>query len=104
MHNHDLTHAAVPALSWHPERDLGRHGPHALRRAHLRTGALGARLHLAAEAAGLGSGLLLGVDLRALDRALSGDEAGGPGPRTGLAVALGPRLPGRAALRARLLP
>lgn len=92
---------AVIAFAWHPAPDIAARGPHAYRVAHAEAGAAAQYLHLAAQAAGLGFGLVLGVDLPAVDRAVAGD--GEPELRTSLCGFLGVRLPGSAALDDRLI-
>ncbi|MBT2468154.1 nitroreductase family protein [Streptomyces sp. ISL-66] len=92
---------AVIAFTWRPAPDLAAHGPQAYRVAHAEAGAAAQHLHLAAQAAGLGFGLVLGVDLRAVDRAVGGD--GEPELRTSLCGFLGARIRGSAALDERLM-
>lgn len=92
---------AVIAFAWHPVPDLAAVGPHAYRVAHAEAGAAAQHLHLAAQAVGLGFGLVLGVDLRAVDRAVAGE--GEPELRTSLCGFLGARIPGPAALDERLV-
>lgn len=92
---------AVIAFAWHPVPDVAELGPHAYRVAHAGAGAAAQYLHLAAQAAGLGFGLVLGVDLRAVDAAVAGDDE--PELRTSLCGFLGARIPGSAALDDRLV-
>ncbi|CAM5663605.1 hypothetical protein SAVIM338S_06840 [Streptomyces avidinii] len=92
---------AVIAFAWNPVPDLAALGPHAYRVAHAGAGAAAQHLHVAAQAAGLGFGLVLGVDLRAVDRAVAGADE--PGLRTSLCGFLGVRMPGTAALDDRLI-
>ncbi|MET9469480.1 nitroreductase family protein [Streptomyces sp. NPDC006544] len=92
---------AVIAFAWHPATDIAARGPHAYRVAHAEAGAAAQYLHLAAQAAGLGFGIVLGVDLAAVDRAVAAE--GEPELRTSLCGFLGVRLPGSAALDDRLI-
>ncbi|KQX46287.1 hypothetical protein ASE09_16585 [Streptomyces sp. Root66D1] len=54
-------------------------------------------------ATGLGRGLLLDIDPRAIDLAVSGNAGGDPEPRTALCLFLGRRMPGAAGLDDRLI-
>ncbi|MEV7723602.1 nitroreductase family protein [Streptomyces sp. NPDC087917] len=100
MRNYAVAHAAAfLAFAWRPAPTLAALGPRAYRAAHAEAGARGQLLHLAAEAAGLGSGMALGMDARAVDRALAGED---PELRTTLCLFLGPSLPGAAFLDDRL--
>ena len=91
--------AAVVALAWRTLTSLKELGPRAYRAAHADAGAGAQYLHLAAQAVGVGCGLVLGMDPRAVDEALAGDD---PELRTTLYLFLGHRLPGAATVDDRL--
>lgn len=117
MRNYSVAHAgAVVAFTWRPASDLATHGPHGYRRAHAEAGAAAQYLSLAAQALGLGCGLALGIDPRAVDLAVGGGEPEGDDAgraprearrdgelRTALCAFLGARMPGTADLDDRLL-
>ncbi|GHB07313.1 nitroreductase family protein [Streptomyces termitum] len=113
MRNYAVAHAgAVIAFTWRPGPTLAALGPNAYRAAHAEAGAAAQYLHLAAEATGLGCGLLLGLDPRAVDLTMSETPAPDPDPnsdsdsglRTTLCLFLGRRMPGAAGLDDRLIP
>ncbi|MEU0629294.1 nitroreductase family protein [Streptomyces sp. NPDC005989] len=104
MRNYSVAQAgAVIAFVWRPARALAALGPNSYRAAHAEAGAAAQYLHLAAQAAGLGCGLILGMDPRAVDLAVTGGEEGEAEVRTSLCAFLGARMPGAAGLDDRLV-
>ncbi|MFE3761156.1 nitroreductase family protein [Streptomyces sp. NPDC059104] len=104
LDNYAVAHAAaVIAFTWRPAPVLDALGAHAYRSAHAEAGAAAQHLHLAAQALGLACGLVLGTDLRAVDRAVTDPADGEAELRTSLCAFLAPRLPGTATLDDRLV-
>ncbi|MCF1600043.1 nitroreductase family protein, partial [Streptomyces muensis] len=100
LSNYSVGQAAVTLVPhWHPERAVARAGPRAYRYAAVAAGASAQRLQVAATAAGLTSGIVLGFQGPVLEAALGLDT---DGRHALLCVFLGHRQEGEARLDDRL--